>query len=146
LNKKARIKSGVAFQTLLSVADTTACENISDCFTFECDVGKFATPCDLFNKTGVISGGFYGQDDFYYDYTMPMSAHHHIELTTLLPCYSLKAVATFCGNSCPSNTSTDHASDKAKYMSSYGVGPTPCDTIKKEISTYDSVIPDFTIY
>ena len=30
-------------------------------------------------------------------------------------------------------------------MSSYGVGPTPCDAIKKEIITYSSVIVDFTI-
>jgi hypothetical protein len=112
-NKKARIKSEVALQTLLSVANTTACYNISACFTFECDVGKVATPCDWFKKTGVVSGGSYGQDDFYYDYTMPMCAHHNIEFTTLRPCYPLTTVATFCGNSCPSNTSTDHESDKA---------------------------------
>jgi len=30
-------------------------------------------------------------------------------------------------------------------MSSYGVGPIPCDAIKKEIFTYGSVIADFTI-
>jgi hypothetical protein len=85
LNKKAHIKFEVAFQTLLSVADTTACYNISACLPFECDVGKVATPCDWFKKTGVVFGGSYGQDDFYYDYTMPMCAHHNIEFTTLLP-------------------------------------------------------------
>ncbi len=125
LNEKARIKSEVAFQTLLSVADTTACYNISACFTFKCDVGQVATPCDWFKKTGVVSGRSYGQDDFYYDYTMPMCAHHQIEFTTLLPCDQLKTVALFFGNSCPSNISTDHASDKVKSMSSYGVGPKP---------------------
>jgi hypothetical protein len=31
-------------------------------------------------------------------------------------------------------------------MSSYGVGPTPCDTIKKEIFTYGSVIAELNIY
>ncbi len=31
-------------------------------------------------------------------------------------------------------------------MSSYGVGPTPCDTIKKEIFTYGSVIANSTNY
>jgi hypothetical protein len=31
-------------------------------------------------------------------------------------------------------------------MTSYGVGPTPCDNIKKEIFTNGSVIADFTIY
>ncbi len=31
-------------------------------------------------------------------------------------------------------------------MSSYGVGQTPCDTIKKEIFTYGSVIADLTIF
>jgi hypothetical protein len=31
-------------------------------------------------------------------------------------------------------------------MSSYGVGPKNCDTIKKEIFTYGSVIADFAIY
>ncbi len=122
LNKKARIKSEVAFQTLLSVANTTACYNISACYNFECDVGQVNTPCDWFKKTGVVSGGSYGQDDFYYDYTMTMCAHHNIEFTTLLPCYWLTTVATFCGNSCPGNTSTDHALDKAKSMYSYGVG------------------------
>jgi cathepsin B len=146
LNEKARIKSEVAFQTLLSVADTTACFKISACFTFECDVGQVATPCDWLKKTGVVSGGSYGQDDFYYDYTMPMCAHPRIEFTTLLSCYSLTTVATFCGNSYPSNTSTDHASVKAESMSSYGVGPITSDTIMKEIFTYGSVIADFTIY
>jgi hypothetical protein len=97
-------------------------------------------------KTDVVSGGSYGLDDFYYDYTMPMRSHHHIELTTLDPCYSLTTVATFCSNSCPRNTSTDHTLDKAKSMSSYEVGPTPCDTIKKEIFNYSSVIADFKIY
>jgi hypothetical protein len=65
LNVKTRIKSEVSFQTLLSVANTTACYNISACFIFECDVGQVATPCDWFKKTGVVSGGSYGQDDFY---------------------------------------------------------------------------------
>jgi hypothetical protein len=121
-NKKARIKSEVAFQTILSVDDTTACYNISACFTFEFDFRQVATPCDWFNKTGVVSGGSYGQEDFYYDFTMPMCAHHHIESPTLLSCYSLTTVATFCGNSCPSNTSTVHTLDKAKSMYIYGVG------------------------
>jgi cathepsin B len=31
-------------------------------------------------------------------------------------------------------------------MSSCGVGPTNCETTKKEIFTYGSVIADFTIY
>ena len=146
LNEKARIKSEVVFQTLLSVANTTACYNGSDCVTFEYDVGQVATPCDRFKNTGVLSGGPYGQDDFYFDYTMPIYAHHHIEFTTLIPCDQLKTVATFFGNSCPSNTFTDHASEKVESISSYGVGQTRCDAIKKEIFTYCSVIADFNIY
>ncbi len=77
---------------------------------------------------------------------MPNCAYHIIELTTLIPCYSLTTVDTFCDNSFSSNTSTDHASDKAKSISSFGVGQTSCDTIKNEIFTYDSVIADLTIY
>jgi hypothetical protein len=145
LNEKARIKSEFAFQSLLSVADTTACYNIYACFTFKCDVGQVASPCDWFKKKGFVSGGSYGQDYFYYDCFTPMCAHHHIEFTTLLPCDQLTTVAPFFGNSCPSNKSTDHASDKVKSMSSYGVGPTTCDTIKKKIFTFDCVIAEFTI-
>jgi hypothetical protein len=82
-----------------------------------------ATPWNWFKKTGVVSGGPFGQGEFCYDYTMPKCAHH-VESTTLLPCDQVATVAPVCGNSCPSNTSIDYASDKIKGMSSYAVGPT----------------------
>ena len=144
LNEKSRIKSEVAFKTLLSVAETAACCKGSDWFTLGCDVGQVASPCDQFKKTGVVSGVHFGQDEFCHDFTMPMSAHH-VESTTLLPCGQFPTVAPVCGNSCPSKTSTGHSSDKAKIMSSYGVGPT-FDAIKKELFTYDSVNTVFNVY
>ena len=144
MNEKARIKSEVAFKTFLSDADTAACCKGSDCITLGCDVGQVAVPCDWFKKTSVVSGGHFDKDEFCYDYTMPMCAHY-VESTTLVTCDLFPTVAPVCGNSCPSNTSNCHASDKAKIMSGYGVGPIPCDAIKKEIFTYGSVIADFTI-
>jgi cathepsin B len=70
---------------------------------------------------------------------------HHVESTTLLPCDQVPTVAPVCGNSCPSNTAINYASDKVKGASSYGVGPT-VDAIKQEIFTYGSVTAAFTVY
>jgi hypothetical protein len=110
LNEKARIKSQVAFKTLLSVADTTDCCKGSYCFTLECEIRQVISSCDKLKKTCVVSGTQFGQDEFCFDYTMPMCANH-VESTNLLPCDQFPTVASVCGDSCPSNTSTNNASD-----------------------------------
>jgi hypothetical protein len=110
LNEKARIKSQVAFKTLLSVADTTDCCKGSYCFTLGCEVGQVASSCDRLEKTGVVSGGHFGPDEFYFDYTKPMCAHH-VESTTLLPCDQFPTLAPVCGNYLPNITSTYIALD-----------------------------------
>ncbi len=85
LNDRMCIATGGAFQTLLSVADTTACCNGSACFSFGCNGGQVATPWNWFKKTGVVSGGDFGEGELCYDYTMPKCAHH-VTAEGLLPC------------------------------------------------------------
>ena len=71
LNDRMCIASGGKFKTLLSVADTTACCNGTQCSSFGCNGGQVSTPWAWFMRKGVVSGGPFGQNQFCFDYTMP---------------------------------------------------------------------------
>ena len=143
LNDRLCIATGGAFQTQLSVADTTACCNGSACFSFGCNGGQVATPWAWFKKTGVVSGGAFGSGEFCFDYTMPQCAHH-VTVPDLAGCDTLQTVAPVCKSTCQSNTAIDYASDKVHGASSYGISG--IDNIKMEIMTYGTVTAAFTVY
>jgi len=88
-NDRMCIATDGAFQTLLSVADTTACCNGSKCFSFGCNGGQVATPWAWFKRTGVVSGGDYGSGELCFDYTMAQCAHH-VDVEGLTPCEDTK--------------------------------------------------------
>ena len=137
------IATGGAFQTLLSVADTTGCCNGTECFSFGCNGGQVATPWAWFKRTGVVTGGDYGNGELCFDYTMPQCAHH-VTVEGLPGCDTISTVDPVCKSTCQTNASIDYASDKVKGASSYGISGV--DNIKMEIMTHGTVTAAFTVY
>ena len=109
-----------AFQTLLSVADTTACCNGSQCYSFGCNGGQVSTPFAWFARSGVVSGGDFGDNSLCYDYTMPKCAHH-VTVPDMLGCETIETVEPVCKATCQTNSSINYASDKIKAKSFYQI-------------------------
>lgn len=143
LNDRMCIATGGAFQTLMSVADTAACCNGAQCFSFGCNGGQVATPWAWFKRVGVVSGGDYGENELCYDYTMPQCAHH-VTVEGMVGCDDTSTVDPVCKNTCQTNSAIDYESDKVKGASSYGI--TGIDNIKMEIMTHGTVTAAFTVY
>jgi len=143
LNDRLCISSGGAYQTLLSVADTTACCNGTQCFSFGCNGGQVGTPWGWFNRTGVVTGGDYGSTGTCFNYTMEQCAHH-VDSDTLPLCDDVTQVQPQCTETCPDDASRIYADDKHKASGSYGFKSV--DDIKQDISTYGTVTAAFTVY
>jgi len=143
LNDRWCIQTNGSFQELLSVSDTTACCDGSQCFSFGCNGGQVGTPWAWFKRTGVVSGGDYGTGEYCYDYTMPNCAHH-VTVEGLTPCEDTPTIAPTCQATCPSNSAINYLEDKHKGASSYSVRGV--ENIKTEISTHGSVTAAFTVY
>lgn len=90
-NDRLCIKTNGEFKTLLSTADTTACCGALNCRSFGCNGGQVATPWNWFSKTGVVSGGDFGDKDTCYPYTMPFCGHH-VESEKYQSCDQVKQV------------------------------------------------------
>lgn len=131
------------FQTLLSVADTTACCDGSSCFSFGCNGGQVGTPWVWFKTTGVVSGGDYGDNELCYDYTMAKCAHH-VEVEGLTPCEDTTQIAPVCKSKCQTNSLLNYADEKTTGASSYNIRTV--DHIKREIYEHGTVTAAFTVY
>jgi len=142
-NDRKCIKSNGAFTELLSVSDTTACCGFLACFSMGCNGGQVGSPWTWFKRTGVVSGGDYGDNKYCYDYTMPQCAHH-VNSTTLPSCDDVKQVSPTCNKKCDSNSTIDYDSDKNKGSSSYSLRSV--DDIKQDLVSYGSVTAAFTVY
>jgi len=143
LNDRTCIATGGNFQKLLSVADTTGCCNGTECFSFGCNGGQIGTPWGWFRRTGVVTGGDFGDNEQCYDYTMARCAHHVTD-PSLGSCDDIVQSQPVCEGTCFSNTSINYADDKHKVSSSYGFKST--DDIKQDIFTYGTVTSAFTVY
>jgi cathepsin B len=143
LNDRMCIATGGQYQTLLSVADTTACCNGKACFSFGCNGGQVATPWNWFKKTGVVTGGDFGEGELCYDYTMPQCAHH-VTVEGLPGCDDTPTIDPVCESECQTNATIDYTSDKVKGASSYGISGV--ENIKMEIMTNGTVTAAFTVY
>ena len=144
LNDRMCIASNGAFQTLLSVSDTTGCCNGKECYSFGCNGGQVGTPWAWFKRTGVVSGGDFGTTGTCYNYTMEQCAHH-VDSETLPLCDDVVQVAPTCGSTCPDDSDIAYMDDKHKSTSAYSV-PSTVDGIKEEISTNGTVTAAFTVY
>jgi len=142
-NDRMCIKQGGAFRELLSVSDTTGCCGFLSCFSMGCNGGQIGTPWSWFERTGVVSGGDYGDGVYCYDYTMPECAHH-VNSTTLPDCSTIPEKTPSCESKCVSNTTINYSSDKVKASSSYGFDSV--DAIKQDLVQYGSVTAAFTVY
>ena len=141
LNDRACISSNGQVTELYSVADTTGCCNFLHCMSMGCNGGQVGTPWSWFEKTGVVSGGDFGDGKLCFDYTMEQCAHH-VE-STMPSCDDVKQVQPSCKSTCQTNSSIDYSSDKNKAASSYGVN---ASNIKNEIHQYGTVTAAFTVY
>ena len=130
LNDRICISTGGAFQTLLSVSDTTACCGFLACQSMGCNGGQVGTPWGWFSKTGVVTGGDYGSTGTCYNYTMAKCAHHVTD-PSLPECDDIVQVQPTCSKTCPNDSSRIYADDKHFADSSYGVRG--IDTIKADI-------------
>lgn len=144
LNDRLCIASGGSFTTLLSVADTTGCCAALQCQSFGCNGGQVGTPWKWFEKTGVVTGGDFGDNTQCYDYTMPQCAHHVTPTEGMVSCDDVPQVAPTCPSSCPSNTSLKWDDEKHFSSSSYNVRQV--ENIKQEILTHGTVTAAFTVY
>lgn len=54
-----------------------------------CNGGQVGTPWNWFDRTGVVSGGDFGDSKFCYPYTMEKCAHH-VSGTGLKECSDVK--------------------------------------------------------
>lgn len=75
-NDRVCISSGGKLKQSLSTADTTGCCNSKECFSFGCNGGQVGTPWKWFEKTGVVTGGAFGEGALCYDYPMSKCNHH----------------------------------------------------------------------
>lgn len=142
-NDRTCIKSNGAIQNLFSVADTTGCCNLIHCFSMGCNGGQIGTPWKWFTRTGVVTGGDYGDNKLCYDYTMPQCAHH-VQSATLPQCSDIKEVDPKCYSHCVSNVSMDYGGDKQKASSAYSLRS--ISAIKQDLVKFGSVTAAFTVY
>jgi len=139
-NDRYCIKSNGADTVLLSVADTTGCCGFLSCLSMGCNGGQIGTPWSWFQRTGVVTGGDFGDSATCYPYTMERCSHH---TTGSLPaCSDVKQVAPTCDKKC--QNSADYNNDKHKVSTNYGFSSV--DDIKKDLVTYGSVTAAFTVY
>ena len=110
------------FQGLLSVEDTTACCGLLNCgFSMGCNGGQPSGAWGWFHKTGVVTGGDYGDDNYCLPYSFPPCAHH-VNSTKYDPCPSSEYPTPSCDKSCQSEYDEhDYKSDKIKASSSYSL-------------------------
>lgn len=142
-NDRLCIATNGHFQTLLSTADTAACCNGSQCFSFGCNGGQVGTPWAWFTRQGVVSGGDYGEGELCYDYTMPMCAHH-VTVPGLTDCSETPTIDPICRPTCQTNVAIVYDQDKVKGVSSYSIKGV--ENIKKEIYEHGSITGAFTVY
>jgi len=142
-NDRACIKSKGAVTQLYSVADTTGCCNFIHCFSMGCNGGQVGSPWTWFTRTGVVTGGDYGDGKLCYDYTMPQCAHH-VESSTLPQCSDIKEVDPKCYSSCVTNPTVQYVGDKSKASTAYSLRTV--SAIKESLVKDGSVTAAFTVY
>jgi len=110
-----------------------------------CDGGYPSGAWSWFTKTGIVTGGPYGDRTWCYAYSLPNCDHH----TTgqYQPCGATEFPTPKCTKACDSNTTygTPYTSDKKKFKSAYSV-PANVASIQTEIMTYGSVELAMDVY
>jgi len=144
-NDRHCIKTGDT--TLMSVEDTTSCCGFLQCFSMGCNGGQPSGAWNWFEKTGVVTGGDYGDKgaDSCRAYSLAPCAHH-VPATKKYPaCPSSEYPTPKCSKKCDSaDYSKGYSSDKKKAASSYSVGSE--SDIMQEIYTYGPVTGAFSVY
>ena len=136
----------------MSPEDTVSCCNGFQCsFSMGCNGGQPAGAWNWFTKTGVSTGGDYGDKGTCKPYSLQNCAHH-VEVEGEVSCDTLPEYSTpKCTSSCTDSTyTTPYSSDKHFASSSYSIKGV--ENIKKElmekgtISVAMKVYEDFETY
>eukprot|EP00948_MAST-09A_sp_MAST-9A-sp1_P002052 g2052.t1 len=133
-NDRHCIKTGDT--TLMSVEDTTSCCGFLQCFSMGCNGGQPSGAWNWFKRTGVVTGGDYGDKtgESCRAYSLAPCAHH-------VPEYSTPK----CLKKCDDNGYTKvYSQDKNKASSAYSLGSEA--EIMQDIYTYGPVTGAFTVY
>ncbi len=143
-NDRRCIKTGDA--TLLSPEDTAACCGFLECFSQGCNGGQPGQAWNWFSKTGVVTGGDYGESDgkTCLPYSLKPCAHH-VTSSKYEPCPTQEYPTPKCSKSCSdSNYPTQYSDDKKKASSAYSVSGVA--KIQTDIMTNGPVTGAFTVY
>merc|ERR1712196_419289 len=102
-------KQGGNYTSLLSVSDTTGCCGFTACFNSGCFAGHIASAWSWFDKTGVVTGGDFGDKSTCYPYTMPqcLQMGEQDNATGLPECSQVRRVAPKCSKSCSTGDGRD---------------------------------------
>lgn len=144
LNDRLCIAHG--FTDLLSPTDTLACcTGVSCGFSMGCNGGQPSGAWNFFVKTGVVTGGDYGDNASCEPYPFPSCAHH-VDPTPEHPaCPSDDYKTPRCASECSVKTyATPYAKDKHFAKSSYSVKGE--QNMMQELATYGTLSVALTVY
>eukprot|EP01063_Lacrimia_lanifica_P032213 TRINITY_DN545_c0_g2_i1.p2 TRINITY_DN545_c0_g2~~TRINITY_DN545_c0_g2_i1.p2 ORF type:complete len:326 (+),score=127.36 TRINITY_DN545_c0_g2_i1:54-1031(+) len=141
----AHTGENIAFST----EDTTSCCNLmAGCFSFGCGGGQPALALTWMSKTGVVTGGDFGDKDGCRPYSMAPCAHH-TKSSKYGPCPSPEYPTPACKKQCQGGFATSYSSDKhngGKVTSLSGVAQIKAALQNGPVSTAFSVYADFPAY
>lgn len=127
-------------QALLSVEDLIGCSFGG------CGGGSTQSAWDYFQRTGVVTGGFYGDYSFCSSYSLPPCAHG-VKNSTYAPCPKREYPTPDCPRACDSqsNYTVAFENDHHKFATSYSVAAN-VTALQMEIMTNGPVTASYMVY
>lgn len=132
------IESGGKEQVYLSAQDLVSCCGFS--CGFGCSGGFPSGAWNYFVKTGLVTGGPYGDKDACFPYALPQCSHH---VNGSFPSCSEGGSSPSCPHSCKNGA--NWSADKHKGVKSYAIRSSESD-IQMEILQHGPVQAAFTVY
>lgn len=141
-NDRKCIATGGDFQTLLSTQHTTSCCGALQCMSFGCNGGNPGFALHWMVRSGVVTGGDYGDVDMCWPYALEPCAHH-VEDPKLKPC-SGDSKTPACSKTCQKGYDNPFDQDKTTGTKAFNIRGV--DSIKENLVKYGSVSAAFTVY
>ena len=130
--------------TLLSPDDTVACCGFLQCLSMGCGGGQPSAAWRWFTRTGVVTGGDFGDKATCQPYTLAPCAHH-VNSTKYPACPSSEYPTPKCTKKCAvAGYKKAYSDDKSKASKSYSLSGVAA--IQADIMTKGPVTGAFTVY